>query len=90
MPAPRDRPRLGANPHRRSARGTTPSSTTSASGTSPEGECIGSSSSCEYAMKVVDCRALSKKGKLGHAVAEKRVLNMSSESSSAQTNPFYI
>lgn len=33
-PAPRGRPRLGAHPHRRSARGTSPSSTTSASGTS--------------------------------------------------------
>nr|AAM08657.1 Putative Protein kinase with similarity to PVPK-1 [Oryza sativa Japonica Group]AAM08882.1 Putative protein kinase [Oryza sativa Japonica Group] len=43
-------------------------------GTSSEGECVGSSSSCEYAMKVVDCRALSKKGKLGHAAAEKRIL----------------
>jgi hypothetical protein len=29
-------------------------------------------------MKVVDCRELSKKGKLGHAVAEKRVLVSSS------------
>uniref|UniRef100_A0A0E0KGQ5 non-specific serine/threonine protein kinase n=1 Tax=Oryza punctata TaxID=4537 RepID=A0A0E0KGQ5_ORYPU len=33
-----------------------------------------SASSCEYAMKVVDRRALAKKGKLGRAAAEKRVL----------------
>ncbi|KAL5209362.1 hypothetical protein ABZP36_004985 [Zizania latifolia] len=33
-----------------------------------------SSSSCEYAMKVVDRRALAKRGKLGRAAAEKRVL----------------
>ncbi|EAZ27908.1 hypothetical protein OsJ_11868 [Oryza sativa Japonica Group] len=34
----------------------------------------GSPSPCEYAMKVVDRRALAKKGKLGRAAAEKRVL----------------
>ncbi|XP_040378337.1 protein kinase PINOID-like [Oryza brachyantha] len=33
-----------------------------------------STSSCHYAMKVVDRRALAKKGKLGRAAAEKRVL----------------
>ncbi len=34
----------------------------------------GSPSPCEYAMKVVDRRALAKKGKLGRAASEKRVL----------------
>ncbi|XP_062209362.1 protein kinase PINOID-like [Phragmites australis] len=34
----------------------------------------GGSASCAYAMKVVDRRALAKKGKLGRAAAEKRVL----------------
>ncbi|KAL6893550.1 hypothetical protein ACP4OV_007648 [Aristida adscensionis] len=34
----------------------------------------GEPASCEYAMKVVDRRALAKKGKLGRAAAEKRVL----------------
>ncbi|KAF0902669.1 hypothetical protein E2562_018297 [Oryza meyeriana var. granulata] len=39
-----------------------------------EGEKSSSLSSCHYAMKVVDRRALAKKGKLGRAAAEKRVL----------------
>ncbi|KAG8062848.1 hypothetical protein GUJ93_ZPchr0003g17467 [Zizania palustris] len=39
-----------------------------------EGERGSSPSSYEYAMKVVDRRALAKKGKLGRAAAEKRVL----------------